>query len=947
MKKYNKVIWAIFLIQLIVIATVIITAKVDDVTLAEGDMYSFNTGWTLVREDGTETELEKLPYNTTSSPDETVILENTIPQKYWGQTLTFLSADKTLRITVDGQEIYTFGLNDERLFGRTPGSVIVFADIPEQCEAGKIQIEMTSPYANYATYLTEITVGERDVAILHFITQRAFDIVLSLMILVVAVVFLVLATMQKMSLRKIGGASYLGIYLLLMSIYYLIETKVPEVFYGNQTLYSNLIFIILMTAPMFLEAYCYETLPELSKVILAAMWISVVNVAAQLVLQVSGVMDFMEMSIVSHGIIVLLIMVNVVALGKNVRKKKDLNTVIQLIGIVCMMLGVSVDILRTYTIKVGDLGKSSRHGTFVFAVCALTIYMRQKMQEHVEFVEQAKNDAIAANVAKSQFLANMSHEIRTPLNGILGMDAMLLEECKDDDLKEYARNIQTAGQSLLSIINDILDISKIEAGKLEILPVEYELFSVINDCCNVARVRAESKNLSFQMVIDPKLPSCLCGDEVRVRQVINNFLSNAVKYTREGSVTLSIGYEKQQKNQMTLVIAVKDTGIGIREKDLDKLFQSFTRIEEKRNRNIEGTGLGLNLTKRLVEMMGGEISAESTYGKGSCFTAKIPQNIINPEPLGDFEKRYQQLLHTTDTQKMTLVAPDAQVLVVDDVEINLKVFKGLLKKTGIQIDTAESGKECLEYAKEKHYDLIFLDHMMPEMDGMETLEQMKLLADSPNKDTPVVMLTANAIRGAKEQYIQAGFSDYLTKPIREEDLQEVLTKYLAGKTGSQNHALSEESTTDESIASHENSETAQDSMVRPENTEANEEIVAREVPKGVMQCLRELPELDVETGISYCMNEEFYEEILKEYAQTDTIDSMQQFLDAKDWDNYRTLVHALKSTSLSIGAVSLSEHAKALEMAAKDGDEDYIMAHHQAVMEEYRGLLDKLQGILK
>ncbi|MGN0328610.1 MAG: ATP-binding protein [Lachnospira sp.] len=937
MKKYNKFIWPIFFVQLVVLVIVLKTAKVDDMTLAKGKMQSFNTGWVLTREDGTQTDLQKLPYYGKSRANEKIVIKNTIPREYWGQTLTFLSADKILKISVDGKVIYTFGLNDERLFGRTPGSVMVFADIPRDCEAGEIQIEMCSPYDNYATYITQVSVAKRDVAILNFIKQEAFDIVITIIILIVAVVFLILAIIQKMSLKNVGGVQYLGIYLLLMSIYYMIETKVPEVFYGNQNLYSNLIFIILMSAPLFLEAYCYESIPGIGKTILAVMLVSAVNVIAQLILQISGCVDFMEMSVVSHGIIVLIIFVNVAVLWRNIRKEKSFDMGVQLIGIVCMMISVFIDVMRSYIIKVGDLGKASRKGVCIFAICTLIIYMRQMMQEHVKFVEQAKNDAIAANVAKSQFLANMSHEIRTPLNGILGMDAILLEECKDDDLKEYARNIQSAGQSLLSIINDVLDISKIEAGKLEILPVEYELFSVINDCYNIAKVRAASKSLFLQMMIDSKLPSCLLGDEVRIRQIINNFLSNAVKYTKEGTITLSISNETIAENQIMMTISVKDTGIGIRQEDLGKLFDSFTRVEEKRNRNIEGTGLGLNLTKNLVEMMGGQIYVESTYGKGSCFTAKIPQQVINPEPIGDFEKRYQQFINTSETHRMSFVAPDAQILVVDDVDVNLKVMKGLLKKTRMKVDTAESGMVCLECVKKKKYDLIFLDHMMPEMDGIETLQQMKLLASDLNKSTPVVMLTANATRGVRDEYVQAGFNDYLSKPFKEEDLQEMLVKYLGEKIIQQDSIKSDESKVD--IQPSESVDEVQ-SHEAVDDTQNNED-------GDIIKRLDKIPELDTKTGLSYCLNKEFYEEILTDYMQADKSATIEQFFQAKDWENYTITVHALKSTSMTIGAVTLSENAKALELAAKDGDENYVISHHQAVMEQYASLLGELKKVLK
>ena len=536
-------------------------------------------------------------------------------------------------------------------------------------------------------------------------------------------------------------------------------------------------------------------------------------------------------------------------------------------------------------------------------------------------------EVVRANEAKSQFLANMSHEIRTPINGILGMDSVLLKECHDENLREYAKNIQSAGQSLLSIINDILDISKIESGKMEILTIRYQLFSVLNDCYNLTKIKLQNKPVSFIMQINEKLPSWLYGDEVRIRQIINNFLSNAVKYTKEGNITFELDFEEKTDEQILLVITVRDTGIGIKEEDLGKLFESFTRIEEKRNRNIEGTGLGLNLTKNLVNLMGGEVFAESTYGKGSCFTAKIPQKIADAKPMGDFGKRYQQYLSTSDDDKLSFLAPDAKILVVDDVTMNLKVVEGLLKATKIQIDTAVSGSECLECVKTTPYQMIFLDHMMPEMDGLETLEHMKNLADNPNAQTPVIMLTANAIVGAKEEYIEAGFTDYLTKPIRETELLEMILKYLPEELVCENGGQGIEKSQD-----------AQD-MEQPEVGGEGAEPLQR---------LEQLEGLDVKTGLTYCMNEEdFYIEMLQEFLQADKASQLKHFLAEEDWDNYRTTVHALKSTSLTIGAAHLSGEAKALEMAAKEGNMDYIWSHHDGVMDEYKELTDHLKEILE
>ena len=388
--------------------------------------------------------------------------------------------------------------------------------------------------------------------------------------------------------------------------------------------------------------------------------------------------------------------------------------------------------------------------------------------------------AVAANEAKTSFLSSMSHEIRTPINAILGMNEMILREEENEDILTYSENIRTAGNTLLGLINDILDFSKIEAGKIEIIPVDYDLSSVINDLVNMIKTRADNKGLELELNIDHDIPKLLHGDEVRIKQIITNILTNAVKYTEKGSVTFLMSCTKiaSRPDHVILNVAVKDTGIGIKDEDIGKLFSEFDRIEEERNRNIEGTGLGLSITKSLLDLMDSSLHVQSVYGEGSTFSFGVEQEVISWEPIGDYERAYRTSISRRKKYKEKFIAPSARILVVDDNPMNLIVFSSLIKQTQIKIDTASSADEGIAKYRSVKYDLIFLDHMMPGKDGIEALHEMREIEDNPNGSTPVICLTANAVSGARQQYIEEGFDDYLTKPIDAPKLEELLFDLL-------------------------------------------------------------------------------------------------------------------------------------------------------------------------
>ncbi len=888
----------------------------DERDIIEAECQIFEANWQQILENGDRVSVE-VPGKIEAAYGEVVRLTTTLPDEISNkESLCFRTIWQDVVIYVDGEIRESYNTINSRPFGTNSAFRYVFVDLNEG-DAGKELIYEFSSNSKYAGVMRTSYVGDRLSIWLYLINESGMRTIISFFLLILSFFCVVVCFILKFVYKINLPLKNLAWAILLCALWMLSEVEFRQILFRNVSIITNATYWSLMLIPFPIIIYIDEIQGgRYRKVYVGPIVYSLIIFIVGTILQVFDVVQFVEQLPFIHFGTAVSIICLILTIIFDVFKKRISDYLVVGIGIFGMLFTAVIEILLYYM----DLGISL--GT-VLAVGLLFLLIMAiiKTGQDLFRSEQKKQQAILAREAQAKFLANMSHEIRTPINAVIGMNEMILRENEDESVAEYARNIQSASNMLLSLVNDILDFSKIESGQLELFEDTYSLSQVIQDEILLLNARVTKKPISTQIDVAPNIPSKFFGDELRIKQVLTNLLSNAVKYTKEGSVTLKVFCQWIDADTVKLCFSVIDTGVGIKKEDLSQLFDSFKRLEINNNRNIEGTGLGLNIAKQLVDLMKGSISVNSEYGKGSTFTVSIPQKVVDRQPIGSLETLLHESRKEKTTQTDFFTAPEAAILVVDDNSMNLSLMKGLLKRTKCKVDIATSGKECLELTKQKTYDIILMDHMMPELDGIQTLHMLRMDKTNPNCNTIVIALTANAVAGCREMYLQYGFDDYLSKPIQVEQLDAMLMQHLSEK------------------------------FVKDAEKEAKtkEEQVLKENISEQQASSTDMLYIDCDMGLSYCLDsEEFYKEVLSVFCEqgTDYLAQLDTCFQKEDWKQYAIIAHSLKGNAINIGATVFSELCLKHELAAKEANAAFIEAEYETYIATYKDLMKKIEKML-
>ena len=857
-----------------------------------------NDGWYHIHADN-ERVLMTVPGKCDVEPGHTAVFEKTlpdnIPSNMW---LCFRTSRQDMQIYINDELRNSFSTINTRPFGLASASTYLFVQL-NSSDAGKLLAVHTVSDSTYSGVMRTVLYGDKMGILLNIFSENVIPLFFAALILILSIFSIVVGYFLQFKYKNQISLLYLGWSMCAVSVWIISQSKMRQIFAPNVSVTSAFSQFILFIIPIPFAIYLNQIQnSRYQKLYLLFESVTFLNFILCVFMTVFNIKDQADLTSSIYIVFALLVMIAAYTIFTDIRTQMHKSYSFVLCGILGLLFSGLLQVIQSFN-------KSALENGHLLCIGLTFLLLMAGIQAVSDILasEKEKQHALHASEAKAKFLASMSHEIRTPINAVLGIDEMIAKETNEAHIRGYAEDIQTAGRSLLAIINDILDYSKIESGKMTILPMEYDLASVINDSCNMVKIRASKKGLDFNIHCDENLPSRLLGDEIRIRQIITNLLTNAVKYTNEGGVILTISSSTLDDHHLNLIFSVKDTGIGIKEESIPYLFDSFSRVDDQDTHQIEGSGLGLTIVRELVELMEGSIHVASTYGEGSTFTVSLPQMIISPSPIGNLTNAINK--HAAELMNENFMAPGVRVLIVDDVPINLKVFCGLLKDTLMDIDTATTGRECLTKIQTNTYDLIFLDHMMPDLNGIETLDQIKQMNSDKKSHTPIIMLTANAILGAKEDYLKMGFDDYLSKPIQKSQLISLIRRYLSD-----------------------------DLLLSKETTFAPDSAAIR---------IEDITFLNAKQGLEFHSGDmDFYLDILEAYHEDDRTKKIQKMYEAEDWKNYQIVIHALSSSSKLIGAEIVSAKAKELELAIKREDIDFVHAHHIETMNLYQELLQNL-----